>query len=80
MCSNYFCDCVKISFQPNRLIFEVIFSTTDNKLIANRFMSQELNEDTKFLFKLLYLTHLRQMEFPIPVNWISPFSFLRGVG
>ena len=29
MSSNYFRDCV----QPNRLIFEVIFSTTDNKLI-----------------------------------------------
>ena len=33
--SNYFHDCVKISLQPNRLIFEAIFSTTDNKLIAN---------------------------------------------
>ena len=35
MRSNYFRDCVKISLQPNRLIFEAIFSTTDNKLIAN---------------------------------------------
>ena len=35
MSSNYFRDCVKISLQPNILIFEVIFSTTDNKLIAN---------------------------------------------
>ena len=38
-------------------------------------MSQELNKDTKFLFKLHYLTHLRRMEFPTPFNWT-----LRGVG
>ena len=35
MISNYFRDCVKISLQPNRLIFEVIFSTADNKLMGN---------------------------------------------
>ena len=78
--SNYFRDCVKYLFNHQRLIFEVVFSTTDNWEPINRFMSKELNKRHQIsIWIALFNSFTPNGKFPLHSIWPDDFV-LRGVG